>query len=109
MSSIGGPGGIGGPKGPGGPDGVDGPEGAGSLGEVGDASRAEGAAATTPFDAIAADIAAGRLSPQEAVDRMVDQIAGDQELDAGARAELKELMTDLVANDPVLQSMLGRL
>ncbi len=104
MTSIGGPGGIGGPKGP---SGVDRPDGAEGPGEVADAGKPEGTAATTPFDAIAADIAAGRLSPQEAVDRMVDQIAGDQGLSAPERAELKSLMTDLVANDPYLRGLIG--
>ncbi len=99
MASIGGPGGIGGPKGPSGPDRPDELEGATEIG----ASEKPGA-----FDAIAADIAAGKLTPQEAVDRMVDEIAGHQELAAADRAELKELLADLVANDPYLAALVGR-
>src|SRR5438552_5211021 len=103
MSSVGGPGGIGGPKGPGGVDRPGGPD------EVAELAEPERAAAATPFDAIAADIAAGRLTAHEAIERMVDQIAGDQQLPAADRAELRELLTDLVANDPYLASLVGRI
>ncbi|HEY1815448.1 MAG TPA: hypothetical protein VGG74_24030 [Kofleriaceae bacterium] len=108
MSTIGGPGGIGGPKGPKPPD---------DVGEVGDASGVEDAgrvgdvAATQPseLDAIAADLSAGKLTPREAVDKLVDQIANGSELDASDRAELRELMAELVANDPHLGALLNRL
>jgi hypothetical protein len=60
------------------------------------------------FDAIAADIAAGKLTPQEAVERMVDEIAGHQDIDAADRAELKDMLTDLIANDPYLSALVGR-
>jgi hypothetical protein len=105
MSSVGGPGGIGGPKGPGG---VDRPDEADGVDEVGDVGGAE-ATAPGQFDQIAADIAAGKLTPQEAVDRMVDEIAGHQDLEPADRAELKELLTDLVANDPYLSALVGRI
>ena len=111
MTGIGGPGGIGGPKGPGGPER---PEGTDELEDVrGDVAvdRTGGAGRAAPgnLDAITADLAAGRLTPHEAVDRLVDQIAGDQGLPAADRAELRELLTDLVANDPYLTSLAGRL
>jgi hypothetical protein len=96
MSGIDGPGGIGGPKGP---SGVDGPD------EIEEAAAPEGAG---QFDAIAADIAAGKLTPQEAVERMVDEIAGHQDIDAADRAELKDMLTDLIANDPYLSALVGR-
>ena len=96
MSSIGGPGGIGGPKGPTGPDEIE---------EAGDVAAPEKAG---QFDAIAADIAAGKLSPQEAVERMVDEIAGHEQIDAADRAELKEMLADLIANDPYLSALVGR-
>ncbi|MEJ7603649.1 MAG: hypothetical protein WKG01_37525 [Kofleriaceae bacterium] len=124
MSTIGGPGGIGGPKGPGGPDGPDGPEGpdgpdgpdatggaTGAAGTAGTAGTAgsERAAPTqsTDIEALAAEIAAGRLTPKEAVDRLVDATAGP-ELGASERAELRALLSDLVANDPHLGGLLGR-
>ena len=102
MSSIGGPGGIGGPKGPGGPDRAD---------EVADLDEAAAPDATAPgqFDQIAADIAAGKLTAQEAIERMVDEIAGHQELAAADRAELREMLADLVANDPYLSGLVGRI
>ncbi|HET9990068.1 MAG TPA: hypothetical protein VFQ65_16170 [Kofleriaceae bacterium] len=117
MSTIGGPGGIGGPKGPKGPDGPDGSDSTGgpdgpdklSGGRGPDAASATGATGQAEIDAIAADIAAGKLTPREAVDKLVDQIAGTDVLDPADRAELREMMADLVANDPHLQGLLGRI
>ncbi len=109
MSTIGGPGGIGGPKGPKGPDG---PSDVDDVADVTDVAgaKAEGAQGVgqADIDAIASDVAAGKLSPREAVDRLVDQISGTDVLDPADRAELREIMSDLVANDPHLQSLLGR-
>ena len=112
MSGIGGPGGVGGPKGPGGPHGPDGPDDIDDARDVADVSgpdRAAHAAPTGNLDALASDIAAGRLTPQQAVDRLVDEIAGTQALDATERAELRELMADLIANDPNLAALVGRI
>jgi hypothetical protein len=116
MSTIGGPGGIGGPKGPQGPDA---PEGSGETAAAdapaapasSDAASTTGVAATgdPSLDAIASDIAAGKLTPREAVDKLVDQLAGSDALDPADRAELREMMADLVANDPHLQGLLGRI
>ena len=100
MASIGGPGGIGGPKGPSGVDRPDELEGAADVASTEKAGQ---------FDAIAADIAAGKMTPQEAVERMVDEIAGHEDLAAADRAELRELLADLVANDPYLSGLLGRI
>jgi hypothetical protein len=109
MSGIGGPGGVGGPKGPGGPQGPEGPDDVSDAGEVSGPGKAEHAASAGKLDALAADLAAGRLTPQQAVDRLVDEIAGTQTLDASERAELRELMADLIANDPNLAALVGRI
>jgi hypothetical protein len=109
MSGIGGPGGVGGPKGPGGPEGPDDVEDVHDASEVGDVGEVAGTAPAGNIDALAADVAAGRLTPQQAVDRLVDEIAGTQQLDAADRAELKELMQDLIANDPNLAALVGRI
>jgi hypothetical protein len=58
-------------------------------------------------DQLAADLAAGKLSPHEAIDRLVDATAGP-ELGASERAELRELLGDLVANDPYLSGLINR-
>lgn len=129
MSTIGGPGGIGGPKGPSGPDGpdgVDGADGPGELDEIAhpDATAGPGAAgaldrqagvtqtaaagAAGDIDALAAEIAAGRLTPHEAIERLVDATAGP-DLGPAERAELREMLLDLVANDPHLSALAGRL
>ena len=109
MSTIGGPGGIGGPKGPKPPDDV------GDVGDVQDVADASGVGDVGhvgnagELDAIAADLSAGKLTPREAVDKLVDQIASGSDLSASDRAELRELMADLVANDPHLGALLNRL
>lgn len=111
MSSIGGPGGIGGPKGPTGPSGPDGPDGTGDVSDVTadagvDAARA--ARALSGLEAMAADIAAGKLTAREAVNQLVDDIAGSEQLGAAEQADLRELLTDLVTNDPYLASLVNR-
>lgn len=109
MSGIGGPGGVGGPKGPGGPQGPDDVDDVHDASEVGDVGQVAGTAPAGNIDALAADLAAGRLTPQQAVDRLVDEIAGTQELDASERAELEELMHDLIKNDPNLAALVARI
>jgi len=68
-----------------------------------------GTAPAGNIDKLAADIAAGRLTPQQAVDRLVDEIAGTQDLGETERAELKEMMQDLIENDPNLAALVGRI
>jgi len=106
MSTIGGPGGIGGPKGPGGPDQVGDAADVGDVGDVADVGRASAAAPAGQLDQLAAEIAAGRMTPREAIDKMVDDAGVG--LGTTERAELRELLTDLVANDPHLAGLLGR-
>lgn len=104
MTSIGGPSGIGGPKGPSpGPeasDRVDGLDGTEDL-------AATTATTQTMVDGLATEIAAGRLTANEAIDQLVELTAGT-ELGAAERAELRELLSDLVANDPYLAGLAGR-
>jgi hypothetical protein len=114
--TIGGPGGVGGPKGPGGVGGTSAPE----VDGVDDAHDVDATAGARDLDAahavsspdverLAADLAAGRITPQQAVDHMVDQIANGAPLGAAERAELRELIVDLVANDPYLGGLIGRI
>jgi len=77
--------------------------------EVGDVTDVAGTAPAGNIDKLAADIAAGRLTPQQAVDRLVDEIAGTEQLAETERAELREMMTDLIANDPNLAALVGRI
>ena len=129
IGGAGGPGSIGGPAGPGGPGEADetheidahgahgahgaAPEAAATR-DVADVTRgagvdpAQGPAAAGELARLSADVAAGRLSPREAVDRLVDVTAGPG-LGAAERAELRELLTDLVANDPYLGGLIGRI
>jgi hypothetical protein len=108
MSSIGGPGGIGGPKGPSGPDGPDGPDDVDDVGGDASVDATRAARAAGELEAMASEIAAGKLTAREAVDKLVDEIAGTDQLGTAERAELREMLTDLVANDPYLQSLVGR-
>lgn len=127
MSTIGGPGGIGGPKGPAGPNRLehaeasDGPERARETEAAphvaGTPAPAAGTAAqpTTPLaspanlDRVAADLRSGRLTPHEAVDRLVADVVDVDAMTASDQAELRELMTDLLAHDPHLAALVGRL
>jgi hypothetical protein len=104
MTGIGGPGGIGGPKGPGGPDAPDELDGPADLDRATEAPRV----GASELDALAAELAAGKLTPREAVDRIADQIASTHQLDAASRTELRELLADLVANDPYLAGLANR-
>jgi hypothetical protein len=105
MSTIGGPGGIGGPKAPTETD------LASDLDSVAGEARvtsSRAAAPTTELQALVADVDAGRLTRHEALDRLVEATAGPG-LDATQRAELRELLTDLLANDPYLGGLIGRI
>jgi hypothetical protein len=75
---------------------------------VGSLDSTTAARAADGLEAMASEIAAGRLSPREAVDKLVAEIAGSDALGKAEQAELRELLTDLVANDPYLQSIVGR-
>lgn len=110
MTSIGGPGGIGGPKGPSGPSGPDGPEDVADVADadLGGVDAAHAAKAAGELEAMAADIAAGKLTANEAIDRLVTELAGTDALGKAEQAELREMLSDLVANDPYLQSLVGR-
>ena len=107
MAGIGGPGGIGGPKGPsgpsgpGGPGGPDGPDGPDGLDELGPPIR------TSDIDILAKEVAAGRLSPREAIDKLVDATA-TPDLSTEERSELRELLSDLVENDPFFTNVTNR-
>jgi hypothetical protein len=70
--------------------------------------QAQATGRASDVEALAAEVAAGRLTPREAIDQLVEATA-DPGLDAAERAELRELLTDLVANDPYLGGLVGRI
>lgn len=110
MSGIGGPGGIGGPKGPdgpSGPDGPDGPDGIDGPDGLDGVSGADGPESTADIDRLAAEVAAGRLTPREAIDQLVEATA-TPDLSPTERAELREMLADLVANDPYFGGLANR-
>lgn len=107
MTGIGGPGGIGGPKGPGPVDGTPEIDDVGEVDDVGDVERAAGTGRAADIDALSAQVAAGQLTAREAIDRLVDATA-TPDMDATDRAELREMLVDLVANDPYLGALAGR-
>jgi hypothetical protein len=111
MSTIGGPGGIGGPSGPSGPggiDGPDGPDGPDGADDVTDVASTSATSGSADIDALAAEIAAGRLTPKQAVDQLVETMSTAQGLDPAEQAELREMLTDLVASDPYLSGLANR-
>jgi hypothetical protein len=61
------------------------------------------------LDALAAEVAAGRLTAREAVCVVVDRMVEASELEIAEQAELRELLTDLVTNDPHLAALVERI
>jgi hypothetical protein len=115
-SGISGAGGAGGPKGPADVGPTDEPEAA-PVGEAGTPlevhaahAAAAGGVETAGIDRIAADLDAGRITGREALDRLIDEaVPGEMELDAAERAELREAMAELIANDPHLAALAARI
>lgn len=123
MSGIGGPGGVG-PKGP-----VDSTEGAGLSGEaaIADSQRPTAAerslaaehaqaaaqvgaserASLRGVDALATELSAGRITPKQALDALVEAAGAD--LGPTERAELREILGELLANDPHLRGLASSL
>ena len=116
-SGISGAGGAGGPKGPSGPADVSAAEEPEATVEAGTplevhAARAAAAGGvdTGGIDQIAADLDAGRITGREALDRLIDEaVPGEMELDEAERAELREAMAELIANDPHLAALAARI
>lgn len=108
MSGIKGPGG---PTSPLGPTSASGPEGATESSGAGFADQVRNATseptatvAPNSMDALAAEISAGRMTPAQAMEVLIDQTAGP-DLPAAQRAELREMLSDLLANDPHLAAL----
>ena len=59
------------------------------------------------MDALAAEISAGRLSPKQAIDALVE--AAGAQLEPADRLELREMLAELFANDPHLSGLVDRL
>src|SRR5205823_10491738 len=99
-------GGIGGPKGPGS---IGTTEDVGDIGDV--ASGVESGTAAdrvgpSELDALASDLATGKLTPREAIDHLVARAGAG--LPAPAQAGPREMITDLVADDPYPASPANR-
>jgi hypothetical protein len=127
MTGIGGPGGVG-PKGPtsASPDLAEPGDVSGAASDrtagatttqgataaqrgeaAGQAQRSAAATGLRGMDALAGELASGRLTPQQAIDYLVE--AAGAQLDATERAELREMLGDLLANDPHLRSLIDNL
>jgi hypothetical protein len=107
-AGIGGPGGIDGPKGPGGVGGIDDVDGGDAIdgADAAAAATAATAAEDAAIAALAAELRAGTITPEAALDRILDQTVS-ADLDPAERAELREMIADLVASDPYLTGLLG--
>ncbi|HVV87245.1 MAG TPA: hypothetical protein VHE35_29595 [Kofleriaceae bacterium] len=53
---------------------------------------------------LATELDAGRITPEEALGRLLDEGLGD-DLDPAHRAELESLFSELLANDPYLAGL----
>ena len=106
-TAIKGPSGPGGPTGPVGTDDLpdaDRADQAGRAGQTAGAAGAERAGDVDPMIAVAADLDAGRISPDQALARLLDDGLGP-DLDPAQRAELEGLFADLLATDPYLAGL----
>jgi hypothetical protein len=70
-----------------------------------EAARAQHAAGTDYIAQLATEVSAGRMSATEAVDVLVEAAAGPDLPDV-QRTELRELLTEIIANDPHFASLL---
>lgn len=110
MTSTGGPGELTGPVGPGLAHDLD------DLDDLDDGTAAAlddrvarvPAVAARTLQALAGAVQAGQLTPHAATHALVEDIAAGGEFDPTRRAELVELLTDLVTNDPYLAARVGR-
>lgn len=121
MSGVGGPGGVG-PKGPADSTGLSGEatsiadsqrptaaerslatEHAQATAQVGTSERAS----LRGVDALASELSAGRITPRQALDALVEAAGAD--LGPTERAELREILGELLANDPHLRSLTSSL
>ncbi len=121
-TGIKGPSGPGGPTGPAGADDLPDVDRADRAGQAVQAGRADqavgagqaagasgpgsaaGASGADPMVALAADLDAGRVSPDDALARLLDEGLG-ADLEPGQRAELEALFADLLATDPYLAGL----
>jgi hypothetical protein len=71
-----------------------------------EAARAQSAAGADYVQQLASEVSAGRMSPTEAVDVLVEAAAGPDLPDV-QRAELRSLLTDIIANDPHFASLIA--
>lgn len=121
MSGVGGPGGVG-PKGP-----VDGTGISAEATSIADSQRPTAAerslatehaqaaaqvgaaerASLRGVDALASELSAGRITPRQALDALVEAAGAD--LGPTERAELREILGELLANDPHLRSLTSSL
>ena len=107
MSSIGAPDGIGGPKGPTGPDGATPTAPAPDVDlDLDVAADPVHRATTAALEAFAAELARGGGPAHEATRALIDRLVAG--VDAADRAELRELLTDLVTHDPYLDGLASR-
>jgi hypothetical protein len=58
---------------------------------------------------LAAELAAGRLTSREATREVIDRMVSVAGLAPAEQTELRELLTDLVTNDPHLSGLIGRI
>ena len=76
------------------------------------AQQAAAARAPDPIAALAAELDAGAITPEQALDRLVDAALGDQlpsAMPADARAELRGMLDALLRDDPHLSSLAARI
>jgi hypothetical protein len=88
------------------------PAEAGEVAAVGKAGATSGAAAADPVAAVAAQLRAGQIDVDRAVDLLIDDAVNRQlghAVSTSLAPELRKLLRDYAANDPMLAARIRRL
>lgn len=85
---------------------VEGAEASGSVSGRGGVTESAATQASSPVDALRADVASGRLDADEAIERLVQRaLAGAPGLDEPQRAALEAQLREALAEDPTLVAL----
>jgi hypothetical protein len=85
------------------------PSDATPIGRAGATQAAEGAAATDPTQRVLGDLTAGRITPDDAVARLTSLAVAGSGAPESARPAVERKVRALLATDPTLGALLGRM
>jgi hypothetical protein len=105
----GGPGGVGGPSGPDAPKPTSPTTGPSFQERVDAQSSAQRATPTDPSQAVIADLRAGKITPNEAVQRLTDVAVQRSHAPPGVRPAVEARVREMLRSDPMVQDLLRQM